>query len=128
MKKPTQEIERMRAWAVDGYFWSGKGPTIDGKAILAYLDSIKEWPADLTRERLEELADSEYPMMAARWDALRRLAELAPKREKRKVALYEYQGHSDGATTYGAIVGFTFDGPMPGGFPWRKVGEAEIDA
>ncbi|MCK9361946.1 hypothetical protein M0Q28_07055, partial [Patescibacteria group bacterium] len=88
MKKPVEAIERMREWVESNRgvkFYSN-----DGQAILAYIDSEKPWPADLTRERLLGLTDEHTVAMAERTDALRRLAELAPEREKRRVNLWRY--------------------------------------
>ena len=113
MKKPTEAIERMRR------VWGD-----DLKEVLAYLDSIPEWPADLTRERLEELADEAYSGWSNRFDALSRLAAIAPKRGKRKVDLWWHDGsrvsvwdEQSEAKRKAWIVG-----------GWRKVGGAEIDA
>ena len=81
MKKPVEAIERMRACYANGHLWDDSV-----KVVLAYLDSLKPWPADLTRERLMELAIGMG--FESRSDALRRLAELAPEREKRMVNLW----------------------------------------
>lgn len=117
MKKPVEAIERLRNWAVNDV---AGVKHCDGRAILAYLDSIKEWPADLTRERLEELADGEAPLMKDRWDALRRLAELAP-RGKRKVALWQ-------KVTEECYIPKPLDWAPDKPTGWKRVGEAEIDA
>ena len=86
------------------------------KAILAYLGSLKPWPADLTRERLEDIARN------GGWnkctDIILRLAELAPVREKRRVSLWQHEA---------AVSLHVFaDGNDPNGKgpsqPWRKVG------
>ncbi len=67
-------------------------------AILAYLDSLSdtcvcvEWPAELTRERLEKLASSwqsAYGVGDA-VSALRALAAIAPVRKKRVVNLWQH--------------------------------------
>ena len=75
---------------------------------------VCEWPKELTRERLEELANcSLYERHA---QALRALAAIAPERKKRMVNLWESQGF---------LQGFK-DGYNPNGNdksePWRKVG------
>jgi len=66
-------------------------------AILAYLDSLSdtcvcvEWPAELTRERLEKLASSwqsAYGVGDA-VSALRALAAIAPVKRKRVVNIWE---------------------------------------
>ena len=92
MKKPQAELDRMREWVADGAFrWPGNTPHNDGTAILAYLDSLKLWPADLTRERLRALGDAlpaDYPTGRKQ---LHQLAELAPEREKRMVNLWRYK-------------------------------------
>ena len=108
MKKPTEAIERMRR------VWGD-----DLKEVIAYLDSIPEWPADLTRERMEELAQVESPNECS--NALSRLAAIAPKREKRKVELWE---HDDGRLEAWPLP----VNPAWNRAGWRKVGEAEIDA
>lgn len=124
MKKPVEAIERMRKFYGSGHLWDDSV-----KIVLSYLDSIPEWPADLTRERLEGLADEDYSSWFERSDALRRLAELAPLKEKRKVTLYEFLGHGSCDRNYGDILAVKDDQPCPGNtFPWRKVGEVEIDA
>lgn len=77
MKKPVEAIKRWR---------NGKAGNLDEAAIIAYLDSIPEWPAGLTREWLEELASNPPPFANNdRSDALRRLAAIAPKAEKMKL-------------------------------------------
>lgn len=125
MKKPVEAIERMRGFYGSGHLWDDSV-----KIVLSYLDSIPEWPADLTRERLMDMA-TKLQSYAERHghdvgllncaSALRRLAAVAPKREKRKVTIWcrsdldEYIAKpSDWAPYEHAI--------------WRKVGEVEIDA
>ena len=120
MKKPVDAIERLNQYCAGESH--GRGFTCDLKAILAYLDSTPEWPADLTRERLKELvAGSAYSHAA---DALRRLAQIAPKREQRKVALWKDEAHG------GDIIALPLD-RIPNidkaGW-WRRVGECEVDA
>jgi hypothetical protein len=116
MKKPVEAIERMREWVESNRgvkFYSN-----DGQAILAYIDSLKPWPADLTRERLMELAIGMG--FESRSDALRRLAELAPVRETQRVELWE---HEDGMKTWARI------GVICAAGGWRKVGGPfEVDA
>lgn len=118
MRKPVEAIERMRNHFVrDG----------DVEAILAYLDSIPEgavpvvWPAELTRERLVGLANYNYKGFfvseEARGNALRALAAIAPKREKRKMNLWQ-QGN------YVACFPEDFDPNKNSGArdeKWRKV-------
>lgn len=113
MKKPTEAIERMRR------VWGD-----DLKEVLAYLDSIPEWPADLTRERLGELAD-QSTTLAATCDALRRLAAIAPKREKRKVELWKHESWEDTMSPHVQYAGQSELTDGVGG--WCKVGEVEID-
>lgn len=117
MKKPVEAIKRWR---------DGKAGNLDEAAIIAYLDSIPEWPADLTRERLEELASEHYSGWANRFDALRRLAKLAPKREKRKVELWYHESWADAKPPYAQYAGQSE--LINGVDGWRKVGVAEIDA
>lgn len=97
--KPVAAIERMREW-IDKY------PASDMKnerEVLAYLASIPDdavpvvWPKELTRERLERLADSVDARVidtAKLNDALRALAAIAPERKKRVVNLWrDLNGH-----------------------------------
>lgn len=153
MKKPTEAIERFRL---------AEARPEDEDAILAYLDSIPEWPADLTRERLEELA-----MYVQRHicsvssdkliDALRRLAELAPKREvqnkwigcgecdtcfdchegktrcirldKKEKRKVELWYHESWADAKPPYAQYAGQSELINGVDgWRKVGVAEIDA
>lgn len=66
------------------------------REVLAYLDWLEgkhvvEWPAELTRERLEMLADGLENRVIdpnAMNDALRALAAIAPQKKKRVVNLY----------------------------------------
>ena len=113
MKKPVEAIERMRR------VWGD-----DLKEVIAYLDSIPEWPADLTRELLGELADGGYSSWNARSDALRRLAAIAPKRGKRKVDLWWHDGSR--VRVWDEQSEAKRKAWIEGG--WRKVGEVEIDA
>lgn len=119
MKKPTEAIERVRELYRDGCLWD-----YSVKRALAYIDSIPEWPADLTRERLEELA------RRGTWnqctDAIFRLAAIAPKREKRKVELWNHETWADAIPPYAQYAGQS--GLTDGVGGWRKVGEVEIDA
>lgn len=112
MKKPVEAIERMRMWvsgSVEHFF------TSNGKAILAYLGSRKPWPADLTRERLEDIARN------GGWnkctDIILRLAELAPVREKRMVEIWENPANKN-------LSMWENDSPPNGWIAagWRKVG------
>ena len=114
MKKPTEAIERMRGWS--------PYKSDDMGAILAYLDSLPEWPVDLTREEIERRA--KYGSWNNCMDALLRLAAIAPKREKRKVTLWE---KVDGGAVPYARVWCPPDVPMERS-GWRKVGECEVDA
>lgn len=111
MKKPVDAIERMRKFYTRGYM-TANFSSDEGSAILAYLDSLKPWPADLTRERLIELASNGEA--GARSKTLRRLAELAPEREKRMVEIWE---HKNGAREWHDM-GKDYS-PELG---WRKVG------
>lgn len=123
VKKPTEAIERMRKAAETEW-----PITFDGiEDILAYLDSIPEgavpvvWPDELTRERLEELALS-HTLIVSRSEALRALAAIAPKREKRKVALWK--------NDCGDLKAIAPDAMTPAnGFNgrWTLVGEGEIE-
>jgi len=89
--KPKDAIERMKAWHAGKDWWACF--TGDAIAILAYLDSIPDgavpvvWPAELTRERLEELVCT-VPNQGHR-EALRALAAIAPQKKKRVVNLWE---------------------------------------
>lgn len=79
MDKPKEAIERMRKnWQLNA---------VDYAAILAYLDSLPEWPKELTRERLERVAK------AGSWnqctDLIFALAAIAPVRKKRVVNIWE---------------------------------------
>jgi hypothetical protein len=116
--KPEAAIERMRG----GDYWAGNGAREDQLAILAYLDSLKPWPADLTRERLMELAIGMG--FESRSDALRRLAELAPEREKRMVTLWQHE--TDGWQRWTEYEPENYAVWLKSG--WRKVGECEVDA
>ena len=113
MKKPTEAIERMRR------VWGD-----DLKEVIAYLDSIPEWPADLTRERMEELAQVESPNECS--NALSRLAAIAPKRGKRKVELWNHESWTSSATPITLYAGQC--AITDGVDGWRKAGEVEIDA
>ena len=127
MKKPTEAIERIRGFATLGEPWGGGESYANLRAILAYLDSIPEWPADLTRERLEELASNPPPFANNdRSDALRRLAAIAPKRGKRKVELWYHESWADAKPPYAQYAGQSE--LINGVDGWRKVGVAEIDA
>lgn len=99
MKKPKEAIERMRK---DLRGNSMSSCEEDCRTILAWADSIPAdavpvvWPADLTRERLEELADKIGPRNENAWEcwpgqesALRALAAIAPVRKKRVANLWE---------------------------------------
>ena len=112
MKKPKEASERLRRNHAD---------RDDRVSILDYLDSlpdwIGEWPADLTGDRLEELADCISGVTNNDgWasDALRALAAIAPERKKRMVNLW--------------IVGNEFPIAKPSDWAprahelWRKVG------
>lgn len=87
--KPKDAIEELRHMCRHDSVDSG------GRAILAYLDSLPdtcvcvEWPAELTRERLEEAAEA---LAVSDWrdlsNALRALAAIAPVRKKRVVNLW----------------------------------------
>ena len=110
MKKPVYELNELRPYASG--LW---------KAVFNYADSIPEdaymcaWPADLTRERLEELvAGSAYSHAA---DALSRLAAIAPKREKRRVEIWEDANGELHVRAPGHA--------LPA---WTKKGECEVDA
>lgn len=81
MKKPTEAIEWMKKYDFVGTSVYQQEYV---QEIIAYLDSIPEWPADLTRERLEKLADQTWSF-AGPCNALRRLAAIAPKAEKMKL-------------------------------------------
>ena len=107
MKKPKEAIERLRRNHAD---------RDDRVSILDYLDSlpdwIGEWPADLTGDRLEELADCEVSLQDERSQALRALVAIAPQRKKRMVNVWQ--------TPYALVVrnapnDYAVDG-------WRKVG------
>lgn len=98
MKKPEAAIERMRGWYLPRQAHDDREP------ILAYLDSLKPWPADLTR-RLHGLFGrykNPYPVKFDRpvpydeelAEVLAAVLALAPKREKRKVEIWE---HEDGS-------------------------------
>lgn len=121
--KPKDAIERMRA--IYGKFAPWEDPNIvsDIQALLAYLDAIPDgavpvvWPADLTRERLEELArqshaDMHMMSVSDRSHALRALAAIAPQKKKRVVNLWQR-----GAGTIVAIG----DNDCPLGDAWRCV-------
>lgn len=122
MKKPTEAIEWLKAYGLVGTFVYQEY----AQEILAYIDSIPEWPADLTRERLEELADEAYSGWSNRFDALRRLAAIAPKRGKRKVDLWWHESWTDTIPPHAQYAGQSELTDGVGG--WRKVGEVEIDA
>lgn len=92
--KPKDAIERMR----EGQRWQS-----DISDILAWADSIPDdavsvvWPAELTREWLETLANDRYlcqPNQVSSifkcTDALRALAAIAPQKRKRVVNLWQH--------------------------------------
>lgn len=117
MKKPTEAIEWLKEYGlVDTFAHEGYV-----QEILAYIDSIPEWPAYLTRERLEELASEACSSWYDRSDALRRLAAIAPKRGKRKVALWQ-------KITEDCYIPKPLDWVPDKPTGWRKVGEVELDA
>lgn len=119
MDRPKEAIERIRSW------WAGNSDTDN---VLAYLDWLEgkhvvEWPAELTRERLEELAfGNECGDALARTKALRALATITPQKKKRMVNLWEQNNF---------LQGFK-EGCDPNGRddrrPWRKVaGPIELE-
>lgn len=129
--KPVAAIERMRD-RVNGL------DAPDATAILAYLDSIQDdavpvvWPKELTRERLEELADrggfatgeinGEVIARAkldysSRSDALRALAAIAPVKRKRMVNLWRHD-----EANINAYSDVSDDEAMRIRGGWRKVG------
>ena len=114
MKRPNEAIERMRKFYTRGYM-TANFSSDEGIAILAYLDSLKPWPVDLPKSSLAGWAQrisGEYPDIAG---ALRRLAELAPEREKRMVNLWKMRG--------GHLFTFDVDSPPTDvSCEWRKVG------
>lgn len=128
MKKPTEAIEWLKEYGLVGTF-AHEGYV---QEILAYIDSIPEWPAYLTRGRLEELAmlARECTLSTAQiaiTDALRRLAELAPLKEKRKVELWKHESWTSSSAP--PITQYAGQGELTEGVDgWRKVGEVEIDA
>ena len=126
MKKPVEAIERMRGFYGSGHLWDDSV-----KIVLSYLDSMPEWPADLTRERLEELVVDMgtraigTPERNAQ-HALRRLSAIAPKRGKRKVELWNHESLAGAIPPYAQYAEQDVLTDGVGG--WRKVGEVEIDA
>ena len=97
--KPVEAIERMRAWMDKCLAYDTKNERI----VLAYLDAIPDgavcvvWPAELTRERLEELADKIGTRNENAWEcwpgqesAIRALAAIAPQKRKRVVNLWQH--------------------------------------
>lgn len=91
MDRPKEAIEQMLEdrWCV----------IKDWNSVLAYLDWLEgkhvvEWPAELTRERLEKLADGEMHQedrMIAIHAALRALAAIAPQKKKRVAELWIHE-------------------------------------
>lgn len=113
--KPKDAIAALRHYMADRV-WPDMPAASLGR-VLAWADSIPDgavpvvWPAELTRERLEELA--ERPAWAKDRDAaLRALAAIAPVRKKRGVNLWQR-----GAGTIVAIG----DNDCPLGDAWRCV-------
>lgn len=108
----------MRSWE-SGDGWIGDY-LADARAMLAYLDSIPEdavpvvWPKELTREYLEWCTG--YGRVEARNKALRALAAIAPKREKRKVSLWRRNGD---------LFALALDARPYN--DWTRVGEGEIE-
>lgn len=111
MDKPLEALERMRKeWF--GTQWSDV--VKDAKAIIAWADSVPEWPKELTRERLEYLAN-DLSGAPSQINALRALAAIAPVKRKRMVNLWERGGVD---TTFAELhhdAGYIRAG-------WRKVG------
>lgn len=112
MDKPVEALKRMRQWELP-ITWEEANR--DYRAVLAWADSVPEWPKDLTRERLEQLANRLGAFTDARTEALRALAAIAPVRKKRMVNLWERGGVD---TTFAELhhdAGYIRAG-------WRKVG------
>jgi len=93
MDKPKEAIERMRR------FYGGESPyvptTDECIAILAYLDWLEgkhvcEWPIRLNEDFLMNLAAQHDS--AAKEEALRALAAVAPQKRKRVVNLWLING------------------------------------
>ena len=84
MERPKEAIERVSSW------WAGNTDTDN---VLAYLDWLEgkhvcEWPSELTRERLLDLALEMNLQASPRHEiALKTLAAIAPQK-KRVVNLY----------------------------------------
>lgn len=95
--KPKEAIERIRN-ELTACVSPRTGMTLYSAqtAILAYLDSIPAdavpvvWPAELTRERLEALADEWRVQFAEPCKALLALAAIAPQKKKRVVNLWQH--------------------------------------
>lgn len=123
MKRPDEAIARLGHCLRKGY----GGALGDWAEIRAYLDSIKEWPKDLTRERLIGEADFIEGLDGERYSSaaaiLRRLAELAPGREKRKYEAWRRADWESGTTP----VTLTYGAQKDGVNGWRKVHEFEIE-
>lgn len=85
--KPKDAIAALRHYMADRV-WPDM-PQASLERVLAWADSIPEgavpvvWPADLTRERLEELAADESTVVAiaGRYSAIRALAAIAPQKK-----------------------------------------------
>lgn len=122
----------MRVWTRDSEsFWEGARPKCDGTEILAYLDWLEgkrvvDWPKDLTRERLEKLAEEwNADTQLHRSKALRALAAIAPGRKKRVVNLWMQDG-KDSVTNIEAY-GVEWN-PNCGDVRYRKVaGPIELE-
>lgn len=88
--KPKDAIAALRHYMADRV-WPDM-PQASLERVLAWADSIPDepvvWPAELTRERLEELADEWRVQFAEPCKALRALAAIAPVRKKRVVNLW----------------------------------------
>lgn len=127
MDRPKEAIEEVRKWSgVTG--WSPGGSM---EKVFAYLDWLEgkhvvDWPKELTRERLEELAfGNECGDAIARTHALRALAAIAPVRKKRVVNLWMQDG-KDSVTNIEAY-GVEWN-PNCGDVRYRKVaGPIELE-
>lgn len=107
MSTLKEAIKTLESWKNE-YEFAGLS-----EAIRTVLPHVVEWPADLTRERLELLTNHPDFSMSDYRVVLRQLAAIAPERKKRVVNLWE--------TKYSKPIAFPVGERPEVGATWRCV-------